>query len=262
MSRSNPPTAGLFARLALASAVACAVLPAVVDWAQGVGGASSGRAPAPEAPTGIPAAATRVMGTLQTGEEPNESLVAPSRVPGPVDRLGFGAHAPFGPATEQGPRPSDSGDGAEPPVAAAGREAGDDGGREGGSAAPPPAASRVEPPVDGPLAPPSAIVPRAVPPAPPAAAATDARKDAAAPPATRPEAAGPPLARQQDPAGPAPERVQDQVKEQSKDQSPAKRSRSAATPPVRKPQRSAGADDAPAPTPPQWRPSNITNWPD
>ncbi len=273
MTKRRPPTAGTFAWLAAVSAVACAVLPDIVDLTNVTGPHPSRDRVAVSSSPG-----PRVMGSLHTAADAETA----------IDRFRFAAGTPF--ADEVAEQPAAFGRRLEPaehaldlppdriapapqsiardlstPGNVERSEAAAAASDEAGTARPDAEAStneRREPagasPSDAEYAPAAAVAADDAKPAseaatvPPAAPSALLETSAVSAPVQRPEADKPvdrkPAAETQ------PTKRQLEPKQASK--------RAIAGPQVGK-RRSAAADDGEAPAPKaKWRPENLNNWPD
>ncbi len=250
MSKRRPPTAGTFARLALASAVACAVLPEIVDLSAGIWSRPNA------ARTDVnPSPGPRVMGSLHTADDAKAG----------VDRFRFAAGTPF---EDEEPR-------AAPKFKDAAAVDTDELLPE--HIAPSPAtpksaqgvgaAHRGDESVDRQV--PAETLPKSIPSAPP-----DQPEQAAVAPAVvepAPQSAQPPPATVSAPETTAEEKpafkadampVAREKKPAADPQQATRRTGATGRETSRAQRRSAAADGDVSPPKAQWRPDNLTNWPE
>lgn len=266
MSKRRPPTAGTFARLAVASALACAILPEIIDFGSGVWSPKV----APQTPaSGSPG--PRVMGSLYTADDDGRG----------VDRFRFATGTPF----------DDDGEvlAARPPVSAAVRTDGDGAARMAPDSTTTPA---LNVPIDredrgagvlerqpGPQeARPESTMPSKIPAAIPATipatvtTAVEAEAEQATP--SPMNNAAPHVPAQPDAAPVELGRVKGKSPEAAETGNVSRDAKRATTPRAAQPTRSSGsassrpkrrsasADGQDSASKPPWRPENLTNWPE
>lgn len=256
MSKRRPPTAGTFARLAVASAVACAALPAIVDLTVGIWpSANTART------TAVITPGPRVMGSLHVEDDEDAG----------VDRFRFAAGTPF----EDGKESPGAAPRSEIEAAIVPADAVPDRVTTGGvprqDAVPasvtavPQQEARAAEDAAAPVERPEPVTPAVAPaPAQPEQAAqpvpasqNGAAEAAAPPPAASPEMKPLDQARGAD-AVPA---LRDK-KPAAEPQPAARRPDVSAGGTSRPKRRSASADDEGSAPKPVWRPENLSNWPD